>query len=230
MPKTKINSDEYYVQGIKPVINPFGAFILYLIAVHYFCFSLWPLAWWKICVTFDLLNKLTGNEFLDIASGISFSTGLMLLFFFFSAGYNTTDEGATHQRDEPYLIYQRIVKILNNSACLTTLAWLIPYVSLCILVRNTAFEHFDGTPLPNLHAVVSEVFLDFSSYYRFASRGTYSIYFPFHFGSLLAFSCCYFLILILMVNNRFPFFILLEPLSRHFWQRAKHCLEFLKRR
>jgi len=229
---SKSSSDEYLGLGVQPVINPFWAFVLYLIAVHYFCFSLWPLAWWHICDFFDLFYRLTGQEFLDIASGISKSTGIMLFFFFFAAGYNTTNVGATQQINEPLPVYKRIVKALNGSTVLTGLVWLIPYVFFCTFLKNTDEEYLDGTQLPNLDLLSSEIFLDFSTYYdKLASHGVYSAYFPFSPIYIIAFSSWYFFVSIyFMIDNRLPFFIMVESLNKHFWQKIKLIPVLTKRR
>jgi len=137
----KENSD----QSITPVINPFLAFVLYIVAVICFHYHLWPILYWKICVYFNLLDHLKVYEFLNIASKVSFSTSVMMLFFFFSAGYNTANEGASQQRYEPFPVYQRLVKILNNSCGLTFLTWLICYVFLMCLVRSPSETYLTST-------------------------------------------------------------------------------------
>jgi len=214
-------------QAIAPVINPFLAFVLYIVAVHYFCFSLWPLVYWKICVYFNLLDRLTGREFLNIASKVSFSTGLMMLPFFFSAGYNTTTKGATKQHDEPFPIYLRFVKILNNSRGLTFLIWLMFYVLIICLKRNRDTEYLNGAPLPNLELMkASQAFPDFSSYCKVFLEDVDMIYFPFHFGLVWWLSGFYFLVMLLLINNLFPFFILIEPFNRHFWQKIKSTSKY----
>ena len=215
--------------GIKPVINPFWAYVLYIIVLHYFVYSLWPLAYWKICTTFNLLDHLTGREFLNIDKKISFSTSVVMFFFFFAAGYNTTKNGATQQHGEPLPIYRRIVNILNNSPCLTGITWLVFYSILFILFRNHNTVYFDGTPLPDLTVKASEAFPDFQSYYRIFGPVVYSIYLPFHMGSILFVSVLYFFLLICMVSNSFPFFVVIEPLNKHVWRRLKSNLGRLKR-
>ena len=217
-------------QGIEPVINPFWAFLAYIVAVHYFCFSLWPAFYWKICVTFNLLDRLTGREFLEFASKVSFSTSTVMLFFFFAAGYNTTNKGATQQHHEPFPIYRRIVKILNKSLCLTLLIWLIFYGIFFTLGRNKNTEYFYGDPYPDLTVKASEVFHDFQAYYRMIDYGFYSVYFPFSVFSPLLFIFIYgYLLIYFVIDNRFPFFVVIEPLNTHFWQKLKSIVGRLKR-
>ena len=216
-------------QAIAPVINPFLAFVLYIVAVHYFCFSLWPLVYWKICVYFNLLDRLTGREFLNIASKVSFSTGLMMFFFFFSAGYNTTKTGATQQYSEPFPTYRRLVKILNNSGRLTFLIWLMFYVLIVCLFQNGDTKYYNGTPLPNLETIkASQAFPDFSSYCKVFLDDVDMICFPFYFGSVWASSGLYVLVMsFFLLDNRFPFFIFIEPFNLHFWQKIKPAINYL---
>jgi len=215
--------------GIKPVINPFWAYVLYIIVLHYFVFSLWPLAYWKICITFKLLDHLTGREFLNIATKVSFSTGIVMFFIFFAAGYNTTKNGATQQHGEPFPIYRRIIKILNNSPGLTALIWLIFYAFLLVIRENSDTEYYEGPPLPDLTVNASEVFPDFQAYYRVFGPLVYSIYFPFHFGTIFYISGLYFFLLLCMISNRLPFFLVIEPLNKHVWRRFKSSLGRFKR-
>lgn len=210
-------------EPIAPVINPFFAFVLYIVAVHYFCFCLWPLVYWKICVHFNLLERLSGREFLVIASKVSISTGLMMLPFFFSAGYNTTNKGATQQYDEPAPIYLRLVYILNNSKLLTFSIWLAIYGFLIRIIGNNDTHYADGSPMPQLEVMWAyQAFPDFPSYCRVFLVDVDMIYFPFNVGSILALACLYFLLMILfLLCNGFPFFILIESFNRHFWQKVK---------
>ena len=212
-------------------INPFWAFLAYIVAAHYFCFSLWPAIYWKICVTFNLLDRLTGREFLDIASKVSFSTSIVLLFFFFAAGYNTTNKGATQQHHEPFPVYRRIVKILNNSLGLTLLIWLIFYGVLFTLGRNKNTEYCDGTPFPDLTVKASEVFHEFQEYYKIFDSEFSCVYFSFSFFSPLPFIYIYVvLLLFFLIDNRFPFFVVIEPLNTHFWQKLRLMIGRLLRR
>ena len=217
-------------QGIEPVINPFWACLAYIVAVHYFCFSLWPAIYWKICATFNLLDRLTGREFLNIASKVSFSTSIVMLFFFFAAGYNTTKNGATQQHHLPLPIYRRIVKVLNNSVTLTVLLWVVFYSIFFTLGRNVNTEYCDGTPFPDLTVKASDIFRDFQAYYRMVDCDFYSVYFPFTLFSPGFFLFLYGTLLIFFViDNRFPFFIVIEPLNTHFWQKLKSIFGRLKR-
>ena len=144
-----------------------------------------------------------------------------MLFFFFSAGYNTTNVGATKQIGEPFRIYARIVDILDDSPALTVSVVLICYVALFILGGNNATEYLDGTSYPNLQAPASEVFPDFTSYYKIAGDGFPAIYFPFTIFSISSFASLYCIFLIFIIKYQLPFFILVEPLNIHFWQRIK---------
>jgi len=78
----------------------------------------------------------------------------------------------------------------------------------------------------------SQAFPDFISFYErlyFPDPG--DIYLPFFLGEIFIFSGFYVAAMIfLLTNNRFPFYILIEPFNRHFWQKIKFACKHLFRR
>jgi hypothetical protein len=191
----KLNLDEYDDLAIRPVISPFLSFIICMVAVHYFCFSLWPLTWWQICVKFDLLNGLTTRAFLNFASGVSFSTGAMMFLLFIAAGYDTTSCGGAKQIFRPGRISRFITDRLNDCVVRAVLLYLMLYGAFFII--GAVLNPFSATKfgmLPqNLSVLAVYALPSFSSYYEIVNFGVRSLICPFGYVTLF-FSLLYFLL------------------------------------
>jgi len=219
---SKLSLEEYDDDlRIRPVINPFLSFIICMVVVHYFCFSLWPLGWWHLCVNFDLLNKLTARAFLNLASCVSFSTGTMMFLLFIAAGYDTTSYGGAKQVLQPSRFSRFITDRLNECAIRTVLLYLMLYAFLFILgIMNPFSATRFGTPPPNLSVLAVYAFPNFASYYEVVNYGVKSLGCPFGYVTIF-FSCLYLFMIVSTTNNQTSLYVLIEPLNRHFWQKLR---------
>lgn len=221
----------YPHRGIKPIINPFWAFTSYMVISHYFCYSLWPIIWWHIGVHFNLLDRMSGLEFLRFGSAFSFSTDIMLLFFLFAAGYNTTNTGATQQIYVPPRFFSwilfRLLKSMVLSIILISMVYTFFFWIEFNIFRPEQYslylreEHLE-MQLPNLDLLASYIFTGFSTYYNIVSYGKFTLFAPFNLYSLIYVAGMYLFFLFVLINNKIPLFIVIAVINRHFWQRLNN--------